>query len=46
MTKKEVLKHWQQIYWVGALGGSVLAYLVYPPLKGAIYTSKTEKKTD
>ena len=34
------------VYWVGAFGGSVIAFLVYPWLKNAIYTSKPEKKTN
>ena len=34
------------VYWVGAFGGSVIAFLVYPGLKNAIYATKPEKKTN
>lgn len=32
------------IYWVGALGGSIVAFLVYPILKSTIYASKEDKQ--
>jgi glycerol uptake facilitator-like aquaporin len=35
------------IYWVGALGGSILAFLVYPTIKNSIYPAQaTKQKTN